>query len=151
MFTMMKPGVTWVACHKAAEKALLTTLRDGGIVVGDDLDEMVRPTHACTQLCTFVYACAHTRVQACTHVRIGGAARRRCLHAVRPWSFPWVHACIHQHTRKPSTKPIRLYTRTNIISCDTHDVGGYNGCTRIDEPGLRKLRTVTDTWDELCG
>ncbi|GAB2292503.1 hypothetical protein Dimus_026740 [Dionaea muscipula] len=36
----MKPGVSWVAMHKLAEKVILESLKKGGIIVGDVVDMM---------------------------------------------------------------------------------------------------------------
>jgi Xaa-Pro dipeptidase len=37
---ILRPGVSWVDCHRAAERAILTTLTQGGLLTGD-VDEMV--------------------------------------------------------------------------------------------------------------
>ena len=35
VFRALKPGVTWVDMHKTAERAILQTLKQGGLVTGD--------------------------------------------------------------------------------------------------------------------
>jgi Xaa-Pro dipeptidase len=40
VFALARPGVSWVDCHKAAERAILVTLTEGGLLHGD-VDEMV--------------------------------------------------------------------------------------------------------------
>jgi Xaa-Pro dipeptidase len=37
---LLRPGVSWVDCHRAAERAILTTLTEGGLLTGD-VEEMI--------------------------------------------------------------------------------------------------------------
>jgi Xaa-Pro dipeptidase len=86
VYAAMKPGASWVAIHQIAERAILSRLKEGGLVVGD-IDDMMQDHLGATFM---------------------------------------PHGLGH------------------LIGLDVHDVGGYlqGQPTRIDAPGLRKLRTA---------
>jgi Xaa-Pro dipeptidase len=37
---LARPGVSWVDCHRAAERAIVTALKEGGLLLGD-VEEML--------------------------------------------------------------------------------------------------------------
>ncbi|CAB9508484.1 Pro aminopeptidase PEPP [Seminavis robusta] len=96
VYNMLKPGVSYLDCHKAAEAAILKNLIAMGMVTTND-----------------------KTVEELVEMRLGAVFMPHGL--------------------------------GHFIGIDTHDVGGYlpGHQPRIDEPGLRKLRTARDMKENM--
>ena len=113
---MLKPGVSWVECHKAAEEEIITALIELGVVVLN-ADSESKPESESGSEIESEFESSGNKIQSKTTVKE--------LVEMRLGGYFMPHGLGH------------------FIGIDTHDVGGYlpGHQNRIPTLGLKSLRT----------